>query len=1032
MDLNTFLTQLEALEKQAIVIAKKCYIFRASSAYNCQHITSLINYLRSNQNIQLEPTYSQTFAEVLTIVEDFIGFLGDLSEDKWLNTLMQWNDDKMLSFTEVFPQRLEESVSRLGINTAEAIPTTNEQKIVNKKSDLSKIRKNLLNWLNNPANANSPKREDVKQKLDGITEVEGDKSEFEKKLVDFKSVNINNDDIELDNKAADNHLGAGGFGIVCKATRLSTAEFVAVKEIRRDKLSPSSWNSIFAEIVSMNKLHHPYVLELVGAHIVEPYRIITRFCSGRSLFDRLHRRSQLPPLTETDLTKIAYQVASGMEYLHKNKIVHRDLKTLNILLDGNGNACIADFGLSGTMNSDEGFGETVGTPHYTAPEVLAHAHYGPKVDIYSFAIVLWEMLTKEVPFSDKLPYSIYDHVVTCGWRLPIPNESAAAAPELCKLITQCWSKDPNDRPDFSVIVPLFEDGSIKFPDSKPIDYTALKKEIHCPPLNVPYALSVMKNIDNPHFGSVTKFVAERVDSKLAETLVKENILDYMLKSKDNYDSILLLASKLLKDSDGFSNFINGGGLNMLKETISQGVLNGALKFGIALPSDLTHCIDPFLPKIIYMLKQASEELTLTIFMLIKKFPDGRIREFQKDICGALPTAAKVVADPKNRLSTEENFQAVIALFIVCYDGFQDSDVTVFYPLISEIFKVSPDFVSCLESISKEENYPLFVLHILKALKKTDLTSLLIHFLEKKEKICSTLFRKLSEIDECYDTLTELLSDEKLLKEIIAPLLVFFEIAQIKEAAIKIAYNEKLLSALLDMTTNHGQRLQILTALTSNEEFCKETQEMDNIIHLLASDLMDERYRDYSIRLISAMSAHKTGCDILSDNGVFLPFAQLFLSSSLGDSSAAYTILRNAAKFGAQIPQVPLIVSCLMQTTMFEMARKNEILDTLIALVQNMQGSVQEHDLKTIILPQFNREGPQVVYRSLMLFAVCDPNKLSSSTVEELLSAINEILNDQQKMYPCIIEAAVRALNNLSLKNPLTVFFEGTGFIKRSS
>ena len=128
MDLNTFLTQLEALEKQAIVIAKKCYIFRASSAYNCQHITSLINYLRSNQNIQLEPTYSQTFAEILTIVEDFIGFLGDLSEDKWLNTLMQWNDDKMLSFTEVFPQRLEESVSRLGINTAEAIPTTNEQK----------------------------------------------------------------------------------------------------------------------------------------------------------------------------------------------------------------------------------------------------------------------------------------------------------------------------------------------------------------------------------------------------------------------------------------------------------------------------------------------------------------------------------------------------------------------------------------------------------------------------------------------------------------------------------------------------------------------------------------------------------------------------------------------------------------------------------------------------------------------------------------------------------------------------------------
>ena len=1044
MDIDSFKNALSTLSHEAVLNAKKCVIFKASSAYNCQHINALITYLNKIAPSELKVTNPDAFSHVLTTIQNYVNSLENFNNENWFNSIMKWNEQQIESVPKIFHQTFKNTVQELGINPDEAIPITEEQYEINNKSDFKKIRQYLKDWLANSENENSPKVDEVKGKIEILIEIEGKKEFIEQQMQDFRNLNINDSDLMYDTKAGDTHLGDGGFGRVMKATRLSTAEFVAVKEIRTDKLSPHSWSSLFAEIFSMRSVHHPYILELVGAHIYAPYQIITRFCSGRSLFDRLHRKlPDYPELTPTDLTKIAYQIASGMEYLHKNRIIHRDLKTLNILLDGNGNACIADFGLSSTFKDDNSMNETVGTPHYTAPEVLIHTHYGSKVDVYSYAIVLWEMLTKDVPFSDMLPYDIYDHVVTNGWRLAIPPE---ASPELAKLITDCWSKNPNDRPEFSKIVSLFEEGKIMFPKSLKIDYEKLKKEVHCPPLNVEYAVHVLKSTNDPHFGTVTKFISERTDEKLNERLRKEKVLDEMVQYKPEfYDSILLLASKVLEDGNvkEFQAFLEKHGKTMLDYTISNGTLGGALNFGIKMPTNLIDCYKPYLSKIVSYLDENNPKLVLQIFTFISKYKENDILEFKDQVCKCLPMAAKQVSDPKSPLFTEENFNAVINLFQIYSDTYQ-FDNLIFYPLISECFVIQPEFVESLKKISKPEHYPLFVLHILKALKKSLLHDFLVSFLlDDANQSNPHLFEELSKMDECFTTLQDLLENNKTpffneKDTLVAPLLVFFCIAQIKEAAIKIA-RHPLLSALLDIQTHHEQRLQILTALTLYEEFCVEkrdksdnTDRMDNIIHLLASDLMEEKYRDYAIRLISAMSTHRTGCLILHDNGVFLPFVQLFLSSSLGDSSAAYTILRNAAKFSISIPQSPLIVSCLMQTTMFEMARKDEILDTLIALVSGMQGSIQDTDLRTIILPQLSRETPRIVYRSLKLFSVCDAtSSLTKTTVEDLLSAINEILNDPQKMYPCIIEAAVEVLNNIATKLPRSgceAFYEGTGLI----
>ncbi|KAG1662428.1 hypothetical protein FOA52_004009 [Chlamydomonas sp. UWO 241] len=148
--------------------------------------------------------------------------------------------------------------------------------------------------------------------------------------------------------------------------------------------------------------------------------------------------------------KISSEVARGMDYLHQLKIIHRDLKAANLLLDDSGIVKIADFGVARIMEPTGNMTAETGTYRWMAPEVIEHKPYDEKADVFSFAVVVWELLTCRIPYSDMTPLQAAVGVVQKGLRPEIP---LGTPPALGMLMETCWGLDPSRRPSFRELTP---------------------------------------------------------------------------------------------------------------------------------------------------------------------------------------------------------------------------------------------------------------------------------------------------------------------------------------------------------------------------------------------------------------------------------------------------------------------------------------------------------------------------------------------------------------------------------------------------
>lgn len=216
---------------------------------------------------------------------------------------------------------------------------------------------------------------------------------------------------------------------------------------------------------------HPNLVKCVDSTLEPPYLIITEFLAGGSLFDLLYNSSQ--QLSIWQQVKILLDIASGMRYLHEQKpcILHRDLKSSNVLLakplrsaTQEPFAKVADFGLARASDDvQQAMTAGVGTWRWMAPEVFASdpdsddAAYNLKADVYSFGILMYEVLERQLPYSEKFGTDVSDpriglHVCR-GLRpamKPISTDDGTheVREELKLLMQRAWSNEPEDRPDF--------------------------------------------------------------------------------------------------------------------------------------------------------------------------------------------------------------------------------------------------------------------------------------------------------------------------------------------------------------------------------------------------------------------------------------------------------------------------------------------------------------------------------------------------------------------------------------------------------
>ena len=269
-------------------------------------------------------------------------------------------------------------------------------------------------------------------------------------------------------------IGSGGFGRVFRAVHRKTGVEVAIKELFMDNCLDEAYVRDYAhEIEMLWRCRYPFVLALYGFTMCDPYCIIMPYVCHGSLWDYVKAERPRGRLDGTQKTLIAIGIAYGMSHLHKANIVHRDLKSMNILLDGRMLPFICDFGIARTCEGKNTMmTRECGTPYWMAPEQIESHHYDCKVDVYSYAMILYEMLCEEVPFAGMDAVSVM-RCVAHGQRPKLPNKEKG----VCSLISVCWSENPKKRPSFSRIYKKLMKGHFIWEGTNPKALQAMKRLI---------------------------------------------------------------------------------------------------------------------------------------------------------------------------------------------------------------------------------------------------------------------------------------------------------------------------------------------------------------------------------------------------------------------------------------------------------------------------------------------------------------------------------------------------------------------------
>ncbi|XP_012986681.2 LOW QUALITY PROTEIN: serine/threonine-protein kinase 4 [Esox lucius] len=234
-------------------------------------------------------------------------------------------------------------------------------------------------------------------------------------------------------------LGEGSYGSVFKANYKETGEIVAIKQVPVE----TDLQEIIKEISIMQQCNSPHVVRYYGSYFKNSdLWIVMEYCGAGSVSDIIRLRNKT--LTEDEIATIVQSTLKGLEYLHFMRKIHRDIKAGNILLNAEGQAKLADFGVAGQLTDTMAKRNTViGTPFWMAPEVIQEIGYNCVADIWSLGITAIEMAEGKPPYADIHPMRAIFMIPTNP--PPTFRNPGMWSEQFQDFVSQCLVKNPENR-----------------------------------------------------------------------------------------------------------------------------------------------------------------------------------------------------------------------------------------------------------------------------------------------------------------------------------------------------------------------------------------------------------------------------------------------------------------------------------------------------------------------------------------------------------------------------------------------------------
>mmetsp|Transcript_3497 Transcript_3497/g.12326 ORF Transcript_3497/g.12326 Transcript_3497/m.12326 type:complete len:424 (-) Transcript_3497:1608-2879(-) len=237
-------------------------------------------------------------------------------------------------------------------------------------------------------------------------------------------------------------IGEGAAGEVFVGTDKKTGEKVAIKKM---SLSAQNMKMLLTEISIMKDSKHPSIVAYHESYVVEDkIWVVMELMDGGCLTDVLEQHDALK-MTERQIAFVCREVLLGLQYIHECHRIHRDIKSDNVLVGGDGMVKIADFGYAAQLSKGKTKRQTiVGTPYWMAPELIRGSEYDQQVDIWSLGILLMELAEGEPPYMDFPPLRALFLITTKG--IPGLKEPERWSTDMQEFLSQCLQLEPDERP----------------------------------------------------------------------------------------------------------------------------------------------------------------------------------------------------------------------------------------------------------------------------------------------------------------------------------------------------------------------------------------------------------------------------------------------------------------------------------------------------------------------------------------------------------------------------------------------------------